>query len=534
MVKSFGIKKKNKTNKFLDFFSGINVFFLLSVIFSFSLFFVLNSLSGRIKQWDKIDIAKDNISELAFYFRSVDIGVSDTLLEIDDIMKSYNEWENILKTKKENIKNIVNYILENKSYLESLGFAKYNTLFELLEDSVEYHDEIISLMWENQEYNYLVVLQNTNEVRPNWGFFGSFALVTIYEGRIKNIELVDSYFMDYILPWSQIELPTRASKIFMVDTTWFVSGNKFWFTDIDGYNLKKLYEKIFHAEHNPDRLYNLINPDQYNILKNKNIKWVVFVRLDTVQNLLAGFYEKSWEWQFLNAASLVMNGDESKNKKEIYMQQARDLFLDKIWIAINNWLWNMDKIIEDSEINIYLSNVSTGLNNFLVENNLKTNFEEGVLYSWDMNHSYNKIDWFVDKVVEIRDNLGQIVYSNNMDKIDISNLEKGTYQMEIIYTLNISEQYIDYIKWLEKKHWVELTDRELYILWLQNFNEHTKEDLFVDNIWLLYFGEWVKIQDVIADEYLWDYDTPWGGAIKYKLKIKENNTTKSVKIVFEK
>lgn len=40
-------------------------------------------------------------------------------------------------------------------------------------------EEIFELLGKNQRFNYLVPLQNSNEVRPNGGFFGSFAFISL-------------------------------------------------------------------------------------------------------------------------------------------------------------------------------------------------------------------------------------------------------------------------------------------------------------------------------------------------------------------
>ena len=62
------------------------------------------------------------------------------------------------------------YIKQNESYLKDLGFQKYWKLIDLLWYVQENWVEISKLLWKEGEFNYLVILQNTNEKRPNWGF----------------------------------------------------------------------------------------------------------------------------------------------------------------------------------------------------------------------------------------------------------------------------------------------------------------------------------------------------------------------------
>lgn len=40
-------------------------------------------------------------------------------------------------------------------------------------------EEIFELLGKHQRFNYLVPLQNSNEARPNGGFFGSFAFISL-------------------------------------------------------------------------------------------------------------------------------------------------------------------------------------------------------------------------------------------------------------------------------------------------------------------------------------------------------------------
>ena len=55
----------------------------------------------------------------------------------------------------------------NKEYLKKVGFSNYDKIINLFSDLKTYQKEIFELMGKNQSYNYLVILQNTNEKRPN-------------------------------------------------------------------------------------------------------------------------------------------------------------------------------------------------------------------------------------------------------------------------------------------------------------------------------------------------------------------------------
>jgi hypothetical protein len=89
------------------------------------------------------------------------------LLTIDDIIHSYNKGENIFLTQQKEINFCREYIQQNKEYLKKVGFANYDKLINFFSDLKQYQTEIFELFGKDETFNYLVILQNTNEKRPN-------------------------------------------------------------------------------------------------------------------------------------------------------------------------------------------------------------------------------------------------------------------------------------------------------------------------------------------------------------------------------
>lgn len=88
-------------------------------------------------------------------------------------------------------------------------------MIDLISDLSKYNSDIFSLLGEQEQQRYLVVLQNSAEKRPNGGFFGSFAIVTIKDAKITNIELMDSYYPNKIDPSATIQAPDWATNTFL-------------------------------------------------------------------------------------------------------------------------------------------------------------------------------------------------------------------------------------------------------------------------------------------------------------------------------
>jgi len=82
----------------------------------------------------------------------------------------------------------------------------------------------------------------------------------------------------------------------------FIAGNKFGFSDIDGKNLKDLYELMFTKTYEMWKVQQTMQPDLYEKLLGQDIKGVSFVRSDMFEKLLPGFRNKVRERQFLNAS----------------------------------------------------------------------------------------------------------------------------------------------------------------------------------------------------------------------------------------
>jgi len=120
---------------------------------------------------NKVDVFQENLNQLAFSFWPIDKNVSKFLLTIDDLMQSYMSGDNILQSKSQEIDELLTYIQDNKDYLQKLGFANYEAVMDLMSDLQNHKTELFDLLGKDKSQNYLVILQNTNEKRPNGGFF---------------------------------------------------------------------------------------------------------------------------------------------------------------------------------------------------------------------------------------------------------------------------------------------------------------------------------------------------------------------------
>lgn len=530
----FWIEKKEEKN-WKYYLEKINIVFFILIVVCFAIFSFYSNITNILFNKNKLDIFKEDLQTVAFYFWSIDEDISKMFLNIDDIVKSYMSGDNVLISKKSEIQETLDYIYDNKFYLSSIWLDNYDSFMSLLSDLKDDWWEVSELLWEKWEYNYLVILQNTNEKRPNWWFFWSFAFITVKDWFLKNLEIVDSYYPDYIAPNTRLMAP-EWSKPFLPDLRiWFIAWNKFWFSDIDGSNLKWLYEKMFDEDYNMDRVNDTIWYWLSEKLLHKYIKWVIFIRSDLIEYLIPSFTEKSWEWEFQNANVDLIRGEVRWNKKESYIKEVMEYFKSHSFELFENIINNFDEIVDKNYIQIYLSNVSDNLQNSLLNHWLKSVYDNKYLYSWDTNTSFNKVDWFVKKNIQVFDVNWNIVIDTDKDVFSNENLVSWwDYTMKIYYTLNVPNNYIDYIYWLEASYWIKMTDREKSILALKPalYSDSTSEK-WMETKATIYFPQNYEIQSVQWDnsEY-WYFYAPFSNWLYYKLLINTNNTTKSVEIKF--
>lgn len=533
-MKSFAIQEKAQKKKSYQV-KSISVWFAVFLVVVFAVVAFFAKVNTWISYKSKIDLFNQNLQEIAFYFWAVDKDVAQMLVTIDELSASYQSGENILQTQSKKIDDLMEYIKKNKSYLQSLGFQKYEFLTELISNVWDQKQEIKELLGEKQPYNYLVILQNTNEKRPNWWFFWSFAFITVDKARITNLEIIDAYYPDYFAPNARIQFTPWQKKLFPnAEKFWFIAGNKFGFTDLDGKNLKTLYEMSFNTHYNQQKLDKLINPKLHAILLHKYIKGVIFVRLDMFTKYFPQLEKLSQEWQFVNANIDLIRGEVKKDKKEKYIKEANLFFQDnRKWIfkAVIN---NLEEIIQNRGINIYLSNVSSWLKKNLEQNNLSTVFQTGNIYAWDINMAQNKSDAFITKHLEIIDKQWRIITSSETDVIDFSQISKGNYTLKIYYIFNIPQSYTKFIQELEQSYHITMTEREKWILSLLPTNKRNNQKIWWETQGMVYFPKNVKIKNFVwGEENLGVVEIPFAKVQKYHSYITQKNQTKIIELDFE-
>ena len=525
------IQKKKKKIPSLQFF----IYSLLFLIF-FRWFSLYANITNILFWGTPLDIFTKDLQTLSVYFLPIDKEVSRGLYTLDWIVQSYMKWENIFKTKKSEIEEVRYYIINNQNYLSSLWFQRYESLMWFLSDLYDHRSEVYELLWENHTYNYLIPLQNWNEKRPNWWFFGSFAFVTLSGWHIENLEIIDSYLADYIAPKSRINLPSRYTKYFWERQLWFVAWNKFWFTDMDGKNMKTLYEKAFNEDYEIAKVKEMYSTDQRKLLHNKDIKWVIFLDSNLLTELLPWFSDKMREWQFINASIDIIRGEVRWNKKELYIAEVLDYFFNNSTTIAKNLINNRDEVLNKRYIQIYLSDmfVSKEFRDMIAKNNLNTRFQWWKIYARDVNIANNKSDDFLTKWLKLYTSTWALITSQQNEILSLEWLPVGEYQLVIDYYFFVPESYRNFIRWLEKKYEIQITPREEWILVLSPVNHYDWDpERMRREKWMVYYPwnmEIISVQwDVEDINYFQSDFSQW---LNYTLRTVKSEDQKQAVINF--
>lgn len=524
-------QKKTRKIPLIQFF----IYSLLFLIF-FRWFSLYSNITNILFSWSALDIFTKDLQTLSIYFLPIDKEVSHELYTLDWIVQSYMKWENIFKTKKPEIEEVRYYVINNQNYLSSLWFQRYESLMKFLSDLYDHRSEVYELLWENHTYNYLVLLQNWNEKRPNGWFFGSFAFVTLSWWHIENLEVIDSYLADYIAPKSRINLPSWYSQYFWEYQLWFVAWNKFWFTDMDGKNLKKLYEKAFNEDYEMDRVREMYSWEQRKLLHNKYIKWVIFLDSKLLTELLPGFSDKMREWQFVNASIDIIRWEVRGNKKELYIAEVLDYFFNNSTTIAKNLINNRDDVLNKRYVQIYLSDmfVSQWFRDMIARNNLNTRFQWWKIYARDVNIANNKSDDFLSKWLRLYSSTWELITTQQNEVLSLEWLPIGEYQLVIDYYFSVPESYRTFIRWLEQKYEINISPREEGILVLNPVNHYDwKPERMWREKWMVYYPRNVEITSVQWDvENVNYFQSDFAQWLNYTLRTVKSEDQKQAVINF--
>lgn len=361
---------------------------------------------------------------------------------------------------KTNPSSIIN-IIDNSQTIKSMIWKRWNQLtnipVKLFDTTFNNLKEIKQYLWFYWEKKYLVILQNSSELRPNGWFYWSFWLIWLSSWVIKSISVEDSYVLPYLNSGVAIQIPERATGIYNKNIT-FIAWNKFWLTNLDWRNIKMIFESTF---------------------LRTTIDGVIFISSDAISAIDSSFSQQLLKRQFINAASDLIGWKSNPYKKEKYLKELSLHFEKNKNQLIKNAILHLNKLQNNWFVNIYLDWASSWLSDLISERWFSTNPSKNILYARDINHAENKIDWFLTKHTQY---LRQNWLNDWKDRVTIS---WDSWVVTLTYSVFIPNWYLWKISEREREFWIKLTEREQYILCVKK--PKTK------HYWMILLPEWREL-----------------------------------------
>jgi len=442
-MNTWGFERKkvvDKKRSLILIWKASFLFILFSFVFSF--FSVVNEVvyAWKVSVLEKLS----KLSSLSFVQKnSIPVQIAWLILD-------YKKWKNILLDKYEPsfifAENHLNIIISILWY-----WQVKNQVSKIYNQLKPYKKDIFKLLWKYNTKNYLIILENTSEERPDWGFFGSFIELSISWWHITHFSVVDSYKVIFDQCWltgknwykdcdrSKLHIQhnlTNYNSLFKY--TSFLNSNYFGFTDLNAKNIILHYKKAYW----------------------KDIDGVIFIKSDILKYLIVDGEKLIWKMEIMNYKNLMRKKKWLLNKwiKDEYLSFVKKTILQNKKNIVIQFIKNYDTIRKLWLIRVYFKWITNDFKSFLKYNNFNYYNDKKSAYFFFYNVWNNKSSKFVDHIVTIDDK----VYINPKS----IPLNKG---LNIISYKNIFNENNDYYDLLTK----EQIDKESFLWWKDTKNYDT-------------------------------------------------------------
>jgi len=189
---------------------------------------------NKVAGGSKIILAGENIAEAGKILTNVfaDIENEETkhlTQKIYLLQEALKKSLPFIKSASLNITNVNDEIIP-KNYREVFAQAQKQLplLAENINNFTQFSDALLNIIGHEQTKRYLIFFQNNAELRPTGGFLGSFALLDIDRGEIKNLEIPNGGTYD--MNGGLKEYILAPEPLHLVNTRWQLQDAN-WFAD---------------------------------------------------------------------------------------------------------------------------------------------------------------------------------------------------------------------------------------------------------------------------------------------------------------
>lgn len=358
-----------------------------------------------IKSINDIEIICDSTNKILE--SSIDIGKMDKNSILISFLNNPQEYKKISESF--NNLSVSIYEFSNIVHLHNTEFVQnINLIAKILKVSEPISSNILDIIGHNGERRYLLLFQNNTELRATGGFIGTYGIITLEKGKIKNLFIDDIYHLDIqsigklknIVP-GPIKEYLKTEEWYMRDCNWQID-----FADSarDCLNIYELERKNLDNQ----------NPDNIDIYNNNqgNIDGVIALNPDIVGEALKIIGEQE-------ISGIIFEGQNFTDD----LQKAVELYYKERGVSH----WDRKNIIQDLAKNI------------LEDLKRSSTYEYGMLTDLLIEKLENKDIILYSKNPEIQNKLSDAAWTGGVTKSD------GDYIMLVDSNLASfkSDQFID-------------------------------------------------------------------------------------------
>lgn len=250
-----------------------------------------------------------------------------------------------------------------------------NTANTHMEEAILLSQNANNIIGISKPTKYLILLQNSNELRPTGGFIGSYAVLELENGKIKNLTIDDVYNPDGQIDLRNIQVEPPAPIAKYLNETKMHIRNANWNPDFEesANNVEDLFYRI-----NGDHFDGIIAID-LNMAKGLlNITGPIFLTAYDEEIDASNLYEKT---QFYSE----FNYENGSDQKRSFLTTLGSKLLERLFSLDKQKLPEMAKVIKE---NLNNKDVLIYLKDQQLQDMIKDKNWAGTLHDTDKDYLY--------------------------------------------------------------------------------------------------------------------------------------------------
>lgn len=449
-VKNFDLSQDiNTTKKNIEDlkFDIVSLKLISGPIFLFNVFLNIDDIDNlkNVLNWSTNVL--DSFLDFIFIYQSFQANTDSKWIENFYFWEFLKNSENIFLKAFMSLNDSILYFdevkLSNNPQLENIFSQKLADLKkarDILKNFLENIDVIKGILWDEKKKTYMVIFQNSDELRPTWWFMWSVLLFDVFKWKLEKYEKKDIYALEWQLKPFTDPAPEWLDKI--TSTFWLRDANYYPNIEESSLRIKEFLDKT-----SLEKIDGIIYINQNIVLKFLDYFWWIY------------FDEVRRELNSSNFSMVTSTLVESKIYKEWTLWTPKQILFDFILVFFEKLKERWDYLsylkifyewIKENEILFYSFDEKQNqfLQNIFSKNDLINTDKMDFDYPVFTSISWNKSDRYVKRTFEKRVNIDEnctintsfeIKSKHNFNITEELNIKNFLYDMWILWDVDIKE-----------------------------------------------------------------------------------------------